>query len=252
MKYLKYSIYGLIIVLVLILIIFFINREDVNIILDPAPEIKKSIIDSDKNSDIVLSNENIVITHIGGSYARANLVDTDTNFYLVKVNDSWSNVITSKEPIYCERAERLGFPINFVDDCILQFPDSITLQEHVENPDSIEATIVVTVSNNQDPFCDCLTVEDDDKEFTFAYSGNTDNFTPGEVVVIDVIQNEIIEIIDDDINIDNENGGSNEEEPNSGSGIYINPNPETTRRENLELNFIDIDHSQRAIQLRND
>jgi hypothetical protein len=247
MKFIKYSLYILIVILAGILAVFFMSNEESGITVDPVPEIKQSILSSDKNQDLSLADENIAVTHIGGAYARASLIDTDTNFYLIKINNTWSNVITSDGPIYCEKAERLGFPINLVDDCVLQYPDSVTLNEYI-NDSNYDATIIVTVSENQDPFCDCLTVEDDGGEFTFVYSGDTEYLVPGDIIVIDVTDNEIVEIIDDESN----NNSNEDNDSNSGGNTYINPNPETISGENLDLYFIDIDHSQKAIQFRND
>jgi hypothetical protein len=215
-------------------------------------EITETILNSSDEEELGNSNT-VQVTHVSSKYARAES-ESGTNFYLINVENNWKSVFVSSDPVFCERAEKFGFPIDFIDDCVLEYPDAIELSDYSEEGNDDESTVIISnISENQDPFCDCLILEDDGTEIDFDYEGNIPG-DPGDTVVIVVEDGEIVEVvdvIDDDIDEDDEDDEEDEDDEDDGPIIYINSDPETAPPDE-KLFFLDIDQSDREIQLITD
>jgi hypothetical protein len=235
---------------VLVGFLVFSNLNQSEPAFDPVPEIKNAAIDSIKDTNSNISEESIIITHMSSRYARADLINTEISFYLVKTTDGWNSVIVSDEPVYCERVQSIGFPSNFVDDCVLQFPRAISVDDYVNLDDSSaddEFTIIANITDSQDPFCDCLTVESGGETITLSYPDNTDIFETGETVVLTLEDGEITEVV----SIDDEESDSNDD--NNNYNVYVSPDPETSDlNDQTNLIFRDVDNSLKPIQIITD
>lgn len=220
----------------------FFDREAVVV------EVKEQILNSFDGEN--LSIDQIQITHLSSKYARAENSQSGNDLFLINNNDSWQIVFNTAEPVFCERAERFGFPAGFIQDCVLEFSEAIDLSEYEDTEEEgDQAQIIANLADVQDPFCDCLIFEDEDgEEVFFNYEGGPD-INPGDTVVIVVEDDEIIEIIEvinDDVQ-DYEDDEGSENTPI----IYINDDPEVAPKDD-NLIFLDIDRSAGEIQLITD
>jgi hypothetical protein len=231
-----------------LLVLIFSFGNDKKIISDPISDIREVILNnsnSENNSELA----NIQITHVNDNYARA---QSDlVNFFLIKNEVGWK-IIISGEFFFCEKLEKFGFPAGFISDCVLQYPEAINIAQYQAgdyDPNSESQIIIANISNSQDPFCDCLTVESGGESYTFDYDGENE-YEPGDTIVISVVEDnivEIVEVIDEDDGDDNNNNEDDESEEIP--DVYLNPDPETSQS---NLFFLDIDNSQREIQIISD
>lgn len=140
-----------------------------------------------------------ILTHSSNTYARAVVEGRDV--FLTKLSSEWQVVVSTTDPVFCERMERLGFPNNFISDCVLEYSNSVSDTELVEkiNNNEIEEgdsyTIIINIPNIQEEDCNCLSFEVDDEVVSIAYD---DELTSEDVLGVDVGDTVAIEVETDD------------------------------------------------------
>jgi len=101
---------------------------------DPIPTdevITRALVTDERSSKVIPSA--VRITKATERFARGTLVDeTDgltKNFFALRIGDVWRIVDVTNITISCERFARLGFPDDFIADCVLSFSDAVTVAE---------------------------------------------------------------------------------------------------------------------------
>jgi uncharacterized protein YxeA len=241
----KYLIYIILPIILIAISIWYFNNPKEEV--DPFVKIKEDVLKSDKLSDeeiAKLNSEHLTVTHYTDKYVR--LKSENLDVYMINSENDWQVVEATESSVSCERMERFGFPSNFISDCYLEFPKvigKVTLDEAIEG-DGGKFEIIATISEIQDPYCNCLKVELDDSEYSIDYVDDEDLFgLEGEEVVLDVsiedgeiLLEEIIDIIDDI------------EEDYS----YLNNEPDYVEEVIESKYYIDRDYSNLDIQIIGD
>jgi hypothetical protein len=229
---------------------FFMNVDDTEQKTSPDQVIKniKTRILSDIEESNDLTYESIRITHLSSKYARARIEERSLDLFLVYINNDWKSAFVTDEPVFCEKAVKIGFPANFIEDCVLEYPGTIDLSEYLNNDNQEVSQVIVDLASSQDPFCDCLIAIIDDEELSIPYAGDTSDLDSGDTVVIEIENGEVQDIIDV---IDENLNDSDDGDDSSSKTIYINPDPEISQ-EGINLYFLDIDMSGQEIQLITD
>jgi hypothetical protein len=148
---------------------------------------------TDTRADGVLAS-NVVITKETEQFVRGTLVDerdgTTKTFFAMKVGDLWRIVDVTASAVSCERFARLGFPEDFIVDCVLSFSDAVTV---AEIDATFDAGLLVGTRLQVIGFVTDVTTEGDNSLVTVTSGGATDTFTvatgtvnTGDVVVITV------------------------------------------------------------------
>ncbi|MEY2640813.1 MAG: hypothetical protein RL150_206 [Candidatus Parcubacteria bacterium] len=103
---------------------------------DASASIERALNTDERAGGVVARD--IVFTKQTERYARGTLIDdrdgVTKTFYAMLVGDVWRIVDITTAPVSCERFARLGFPDDFIVDCVLSFKDAVTVAE-------IDATI---------------------------------------------------------------------------------------------------------------
>lgn len=250
-----------IIILVLIVIagtaFYFLNANKTKI--DNMAEIEKSILNSDKINDETKDGE-IEVTHLSRTHARARVGDLEV--FLVNINPDWRIVSDSSTPIYCEKMQAIGFPANFVLDCILKNPETVSSEiarKKLLDKESGSMDVVAIVSYNQDPACDCINLDIGGEHFTFGYPDSfpisgLENINEGDSILVNVGVGDNEELVINDIDevLPSSKESANRYDSGDDSDDDLSDEPDSTPYQRPTLHFLDIDNSNAEIQLIGD
>lgn len=142
------------------------------------------------------------LINIKGNYARGEIVvdGVTKNVHLISVNgEDWVVVEISKDPISCEKAEKMGYPSSMVSDCLYKHPDAEKVEvvlawskEKLISVDEIE--IIGEVNFGDDPTDGTFElVSENGDSIIIAYDPNDENFndlSDGDYIVVNVTPSE--------------------------------------------------------------
>lgn len=263
------------------------NPKDQVIEITPDQKIKKVVSEQISNQSIV---ENFKLTNISNSHARGEIIIDGIlqNFYFILIGKDWKIVETNSNSIFCEKAEKMGFPTNMVSDCLYQAPNSETpssLKNKTFNDFESDKTIQVIGDFNigSDPFSGSFQVADNngdivDINFGGISSDIVENINNNDFVIVEVsisenengdieFNLENIEEIETDVNETQTfpNNNNNSQNSRDGQGledtdlseeIYYNitdlPPGAVLDLESYYQSLIDRDFSDKEIELISD
>lgn len=207
---------------------FLIKKDDSQVNSMNQTDAIKSAIKSELKSslkDFKINLNEVEVTHQDFNYARANFKYPDGNsgiVFLVKTPEEWKVVeMTQGDDFFCEKMDKFGFPLGFIGDCSLEFPQALSVSKMIKKIQndlvtrpkdlSEKVKIIGLINFDKSPNDNSFSVVSGGESVEVSYDPNDFlyedflNLSSGDQVIIDLSISKPTEIENDENDVDEMN-----------------------------------------------